>query len=221
MSAKTQTSAAHPARITVLAGVNGSGKSTLMGAMLQKKGVSYFNPDVFTRQLMKVDASLGLETANSAAWNVGRMQLENAFKKKTSYNLETTLGANTIPNLLKQAAQKGLEVVVWYCGLTNPELNLRRVAQRVAKGGHDIPEEKIRARWISSRENLIRLLPFLTEVKVFDNSAEATVQPSGGRAPSPILLLHVSGHKIVQCAPKPPAWAKPIIAAARLNAQAV
>jgi hypothetical protein len=108
---------------------------------------------------------------------------------------------------------------VWYCGLESPELNLRRVAKRVARGGHDIPEGKIRERWTSSRENLIRLLPFLAEVKVFDNSAEATRQPGGGLAPSPVLLLHLRGQKIVECSPNPPAWAKPIIAAARLNAQ--
>ncbi len=218
MSAKSKASAVPPARITVLAGVNGSGKSSLMGALLTQKGVSFFNPDAFARMLRKVDASLSIEAANGEAWNVGRKQLENAIKNKASYNFETTLGANTIPKLLKQAALEGLEVVIWYCGLTTPELNIQRVAQRVAKGGHDIPEDKIRSRWISSRENLIHLLPFLTEVKVFDNSAEATAQSDGGLAPAPILLLHVRGKKIVACSPKPPAWAKPIIAAARLNA---
>lgn len=216
MSAADKIGRTAPARITVLAGVNGSGKSSLMGELLLEKGVNYFNPDVFTRQLLKLDPSLGHEQANSLAWTFGKERLEAAIARKASYAFETTLGANTIPRLLKEAAQAGLEVVLWYCGLESPESNIRRVAVRVAKGGHDIPEEKIRARWVSSRENLIRLLPFLTEVKVFDNSVEAT--EATGFAPSPVLLLHLKAGRILHRASESPDWVKPIILAALVNA---
>ena len=208
-----------PARITVLAGVNGSGKSSLMGEHLLAKGVNYFNPDVCTRQLMKLDPRMTLEEANSAAWKMGRDQLIKAISTKASYAFETTLGASTMPRLLKEASQAGLEVAMWYCGLESPELNMQRVASRVAKGGHDIPENKIRARWDSSRENLIRLLPFLTELKLFDNSAEATEET--GFAPSPIMLLHIQRGKLIYQIKKVPDWAKPIILAAMVNARAV
>lgn len=216
MSAVGKTGQSGPARITVLAGVNGSGKSSLMGELLLEKGVNSFNPDVFTRQLLKLDPSLGHEQANSLAWTFGKERLEAAIAKRASYAFETTLGANTIPRLLKEVAQAGLEVVLWYCGLESPELNLRRVAIRASKGGHDIPEEKIRARWVSSRENLIRLLPFLAEVKVFDNSVEAT--EATGFAPSPVLLFHLKAGRILHRAPEPPEWVKPIILAALVNA---
>lgn len=205
-----------PARITVVGGVNGSGKSSLMGSLLLEKGVNYFNPDVFTRQLKKLDPSLSLEQANAAAWNFGKEQLETAIAMKTAYAFETTLGGQTISRLLKEAAQSGLEVAMWYCGLDQPERNLQRVAARVAKGGHDIPEEKIRARWRSSRENLIRLLPFLTELKVFDNSVDASEET--GFAPSPTLLLQLKNGAILHRNAAPPEWAKPIIVAALLNA---
>ncbi len=219
MSTASRASQVEPTRITVLAGVNGSGKSSLMGELLLEKGVNYFNPDVFTRQLNKLDPSLSLEEANGAAWNFGKEQLEAAIAKKTTYAFETTLGANTIPRLLSEAAMAGLEVVMWYCGLESPELNLRRVAARVAKGGHDIPEEKIRARWNSSRENLIRLLPLLAEVKVFDNSVEASEET--GFAPSPVLLLHIKGGRILYRVTEPPEWAKSIIVAALVNAREI
>lgn len=214
MSTPTGHGSSKPARIRVLAGVNGSGKSSLLGALLTDRGVHYFNPDIFTRQLMKLDPSRSLEDANSLAWHAGKTQLEEAIANKTSFNFETTLGANTIPRLLAEAAQAGLEVAVWYCGLADPELNIRRVAARVAKGGHDIPEEKIRARWVSSRENLIRLLPFLTDLRVFDNSAEA--HEGNGFRPAPILLLHVCRGKIEHRVAAPPDWAKPIILAAQI-----
>ena len=61
--------------------------------------------------------------------------------------------------LLERALAVGLEVRVWYVGLSSPELHLARVRARVAKGGHDIPEAQVRARYDSSRLNLIRLLP--------------------------------------------------------------
>ena len=89
---------------------------------------------------------------------------------------------------------------------------------RKARGGHDIPEAKVRERYRRSRENLIRLLPVLTALRVFDNSAEA--DPAAGVAPAPKLLLDVRRGWIA--APRElrtllsatPAWAKPIVAAA-------
>ena len=51
------------------------------------------------------------------------------------------------------------DVAIWFCGLHSVELHMQRVAARVSRGGHDIPADKIRARYDSSRENLLALLP--------------------------------------------------------------
>ena len=83
----------------------------------------------------------------------------------------------------------------------------------MAKGGHDIPERMIRKRYDAGRLNLIRLLPKLTELRVYDNSAEA--DPDEGHAPSPVLVLHVDRGRIAGGAlAQTPGWAKPIVAAA-------
>ena len=86
--------------------------------------------------------------------------------------------------------------------------------ERVRQGGHDIPEERIRERYVQSRLNLIRLLPRLTELLVFDNSVEA--DPQAGAVPVPKLLLHVVRRKVREtCKLKDvPVWAKPILATA-------
>ena len=110
----------------------------------------------------------------------------------------------------------GLRVTLWYCGLENPELNIRRVAARVSKGGHDIPEAKIRARGQSSRANLVNLIPFLEELKVWDNSTEAG--ETTGFAPAPVLLLHFKNRAVLYRNPSIPDWAKPIVAKAMLTA---
>lgn len=140
--------------------------------------------------------------------------LERAIDQRQTFAFETTLGGKTITALLEQAVAAGIEVRIWYVGLNSPELHLRRVRARVAHGGHDIPEEKIRERYHHSRLNLIRLLPHVTELLLYDNSAEA--DPHTGAAPQPKLLLHlVRGKVVANCdLATTPDWAKPIMVAA-------
>ncbi|PYR21634.1 MAG: ZTL protein, partial [Acidobacteria bacterium] len=99
-------------------------------------------------------------------------------------------------------------------GLSSPELHIARVRARVARGGHDIPEEKIRERYDQSRINLIELMPKVTELRVYDNSTEA--DPHAGRPPQPMLILHRADRKMVEMIdlPKTPDWAKPLVVAA-------
>src|SRR5690606_35803677 len=95
-----------------------------------------------------------------------------------------------------------------------PDLHLRRVRLRVARGGHDIPERKIHERWNSSRENLIRLLPHIHHLRMYDNSTEA--DPAKGKSPLPVLLLEMKQRRITAPADlsHAPDWAQPIVAAA-------
>ena len=203
-----------PPRIYVLAGVNGAGKSSLGGAAVRELGGEYYNPDEAARSLMVATPRLGQTEANSKAWLIGKNLLEKAIAYRLDFAFESTLGANTIPALLREAAQKGFEVHVWYAGLSSPELHIARVKSRVRKGGHDIPEADIRRRYEHSRFNLIDLLPHLAALHVYDNSADA--DPATGRAPEPVLVLHMERGKILNAAdlPNTPDWAKPLVAAA-------
>ena len=203
-----------PACIWVLAGTNGAGKSSVGGEFLRRAGGDYFNPDEAARRLLTAHPRLTQAEANSRAWHDGVRLLVDAIEKRHSYFFETTLGGETIVGLLESALDARLEVRVWYAGLASPELHIARVAARVAKGGHAIPDEDIRRRYDNSRLNLIRLLPRLSELQIHDNSAEA--DPAQGDAPKPRLLLHWLDGAIV--APDDftgtPRWAKPIVAAA-------
>lgn len=200
------------ARILVLAGVNGAGKSSLLGMMLAEDGATWFNPDAFTRQL--VERGWPLDEANATAWQEGTRRLRAAMADDVDYAFETTLGANTIPALLREASARH-EVSIWFCGLENVELHLQRVAERVANGGHDIPEGKIRQRFDSSRMNLVELLPHLTALHVYDNSRPADAD---GQV-EPLLVLEVERGQILCPATQEdfaqvPEWAKPIVWAA-------
>jgi predicted ABC-type ATPase len=197
----------------VLAGVNGSGKSSIGGAAIQQRGVEYYNPDTAARNLLKRHPNMTQAIANGHAWTLGKEMLEKAIANKQTYAFETTLGGYTMTRLLIEAAQAGLKVKIWYAGLESVELNLARVKARVELGGHDIPEADIRKRWNSSRRNLLKLLPHLDSLRLYDNSEEA--DPKKGTPPQPELLLHIAGKKMVGIASKEaPEWAKPIIAGA-------
>jgi len=200
--------------IYVLAGVNGAGKSSIAGAAFRDKGADYYNPDEAAAVLRQANAGLSQVQANSIAWQRGRDLLERAIAGRLDFVFETTLGASTLPRMLIGAAGQGIDVHVWYAGLATPELHLARVRARVARGGHDIPEAAIRRRFEHSRLNLIMLLPVLASLRVYDNSLEA--DPAAGKAPKPVLLLHMARGRILnlQDLPRVPDWAKPIAAAA-------
>lgn len=205
---------ARPPCIYVLAGVNGAGKSSVAGAALRAVGQVHFDPDDVARRMRAANPGLGIDESSAAAWQEGRRLLERATAERRTLAFETTLGGNTIPALLDRALDAGLEVRMWYAGLASPELHISRVRARVARGGHDIPAEKIRERYDSSRRSLIRLLPKLTLLRVYDNSEDA--DPAIGESPKPVLVLHTERGKIrVACEPAAtPDWAKPIVMAA-------
>ncbi|HXH40992.1 MAG TPA: AAA family ATPase [Thermoanaerobaculia bacterium] len=204
--------AAADAVIFVLAGVNGAGKSSVGGALLREKKLDYFNPDEVARRIRKTVGG-SIDDANALAWQEGKRRLESAIEARSSYAFESTLGGNTIPRLLREAAEGGIPIFVWYTGLATLEQHIARVRARVASGGHDIPEGMIRQRWNNSRRNLIGLMPFLTELRVFDNSQEG--DPAAGTIPQPRQLLRWREGLIVAPTPEvlatTPEWAMPIV----------
>jgi predicted ABC-type ATPase len=200
----------------VLAGVNGAGKSSIGGRLLTNAGLTWFNPDAFARELIR-RTGCSLATANSAAWGDGIRRLDEAVANRWSYAFETTLGGRTVPLKIREAAPTH-DVYVWYCGLQSADLHVRRVRARVAAGGHDIPEDKIRERYHTSVTNLIALLPHLTRLQVYDNSDEAA---TGARVPDPRLVLdwtpgrlNVPPRRDIESLASTPAWATPIVEAA-------
>ena len=203
-----------PGIITVLAGVNGAGKSSVAGASVRSGGGEYFNPDEAARRYRETVPGTTQEQANAWAWETGRKRLEEAISRELAFTFETTLGGNTIPGMLLDAARAGIPVWIFYVGLSSAELHLARVRQRVAYGGHDIPEAKIRERWENSLRNLIFLVPHLNALSVFDNSAEG--DPASGKSPAPLHILSMRGGKITQMIspPEAPLWTKPLLVAA-------
>ncbi|MDR6990625.1 AAA family ATPase [Luteimonas sp. 3794] len=200
----------------VLAGVNGAGKSSVGGHLLERAGMTWFNPDTFARELAAATTCTMTE-ANAEAWQEGMRRLDVALANGHSHAFETTLGGNTVPARIAEAARTH-DVLMWFCGLSSAEQHIARVQARVAVGGHDIPEASIRARWTRARENLIALMPALAQLQVYDNSVDVA---RGKAVPDPVLLLEmIDGALVVpdagdlEALAATPEWAKPVLEAA-------
>jgi predicted ABC-type ATPase len=199
-------------RILVAAGTNGAGKSSIVGEFMAAKGGAYFNPDLVAREL--IHRGMPTEQANANAWKLGYDALQRAINKHEDFSFETTLGGNAIARALHQAIKSGLRVYIWYVGLASPELHIARVRARVARGGHDIPEAKIRERYSKSLANLVSFIGAATEIHVFDNSAE-----SADGLPQSVRVFRMRGQRIIEpdleaLIAQTPNWAKPVVAAA-------
>ncbi|MGH8208013.1 MAG: AAA family ATPase [Steroidobacteraceae bacterium] len=200
----------------VLAGVNGAGKSSIGGHLLERDGLGWFNPDTFAREL-KAAIGCDQETANAHAWRESMRRLDDAIAKGLNHAFETTLGGKSVTAKILEAA-KTHDVLIWFCGLSSPDLHIARVKARVAAGGHPIPEEKIRERYSQAQLNLIKLMPHVAYIKVYDNSAEAATE---GTVPDPLLVLEMETGQVISPGPddlkalqRAPEWTKPILEAA-------
>jgi predicted ABC-type ATPase len=194
--------------ILVLAGVNGAGKSSVGGANLRANGQDWYNPDEIAREMQLRFPERQSRDIDGQVWREGLNRLRHAIRTNTNFAFETTLGGNSITVTLLDAIAVGVPVWVWYCGLGSPELHIDRVAARVARGGHDIPEHKIRERYASSMRNLCRLAPGLDKLAVYDNS-----MPLGRNGlPDIRELVSVENGKIMRLDTNMPDWAKPVAA---------
>ncbi len=200
----------------VLAGVNGAGKSSIGGFVLEQRGLTWFNPDTFARELM-VAPGCDQFTANGKAWAEGLRRLKEAVAAGRNHAFETTLGGTTMTEAILAASQTH-NVLIWFCGLSSAEQHIARVRARVAAGGHDIPEARIRERYTHAPLNLIRLLPHIAGVVVYDNSVDAGADDI---VPDPVLLLQVEQGQVswpavddLDTLARMPDWAKPIVEAA-------
>ena len=149
--------------IVALAGPNGAGKSTFYEAHLQRAGLRVINADDLAR-----DVGIGAYEAAELA-NQLRREL---VRQRESFVFETVLSdpVGEKVDFLRDATRTGYTVVLCFIGLDRPETSEQRVAMRVLQGGHDVPTEKLVARFDRTLDNLHRAIRELPFVQVFDNS---------------------------------------------------
>jgi len=122
--------------IVIFAGPNGSGKSTF--TQLLKPPMDYINADEIKKYLKCSD----LEAAQLA-----EKQREEHLERMQEFCFETVLSTDRNLKLLKRAREKGYFIRCYYILTADSMINVWRVKARVESGGHDVPEEKIVARY--------------------------------------------------------------------------
>lgn len=146
-------------RLIVIAGPNGAGKSTLT------RGLS---PDI---QLIDPDAIAREEGLSPVA--AGRAALQrmwSCIENGKSLAVETTLSGQRLFAIMEMARKNDFGLQLHFVGIDNPELALERVRQRVACGGHDVPEKDLRRRFSRSFQNLPRAIQICDTSYIYDNS---------------------------------------------------
>ena len=149
--------------LVAVAGPNGAGKTTFYETQLRPAGLRFVNADVLAKEF-DIDSYDAAKLANQL-----RREL---VKRQENFVFETVFSDPVGDKLtfLKQAAASGYTVVLCFIGLESASLSSDRVAMRVSQGGHDVPEDKLEARFPRILTNLEAAIRELPHVEIFDNS---------------------------------------------------
>jgi predicted ABC-type ATPase len=149
--------------VVALAGPNGAGKSTFFHAHLAATGLRFVNAD-------ELAAELGMGAYEAA--DLAAALRADLIGQRESFVFETVLsdpvGAKVAE--LAETGRNGMHVVMVFIRVDSPETSKQRVAMRVMQGGHDVPDEKIEARFQRTLANLERAIKALPVVIIFDNA---------------------------------------------------
>lgn len=147
--------------ILVFAGPNGSGKSTF------SRSIPIIGTYVNADDLKAAYNLTDLEAAQQA--EALRNKLLN---KKVDFSFETVLSTERNILLLQKAKEAGYHVQCIYILTCSADINVARVMARVAAGGHDVPEEKIRIRYQRALAMLPKIIPICDKILIYDNTDE-------------------------------------------------
>ncbi len=147
---------------TIIGGVNGVGKSSLSGVL------SAENYDLG----IIIDADKITSEHDGDRIKGGKIAvslINDCLSKKINFTQETTLsGVRTLKTICK-ARELDYFIRLYYIGVNSSEESIRRIKNRVEKGGHDIPSDDVKRRYNKRFDDLAKILPYCNEVKFFDN----------------------------------------------------
>lgn len=187
--------------VLIIAGPNGSGTTTLTKSLVSR-GTSigeYINPD---------DIAAGLTGSYDARVLEAQRQADErraaAVRAGRSFSFETVMSHPSKLDLLRSAKQAGFLVRLFFVATDNPSLNVERVKQRVSEGGHDVPEERILARYERTLSLLQAAFDLADEAAVFDNSRARLHVTTADGLPKLRLVIRKQRQIVTLRLPLPP-----------------
>jgi len=156
-------------KLYVIAGPNGSGKTTFAEKFLPDYAgcFEFVNADLIAKGLSPFNPSKVAIKAGKLLLN----QIGDFSKKKVDFAFETTLAGKGYVTIFERMKQDSYELHLFFLWLPSDKLALARVADRVRKGGHNIPEDAVKRRFTRGIRNLLHIYRQLFDTwTVFDNS---------------------------------------------------
>jgi predicted ABC-type ATPase len=154
-------------QIVLVAGPNGAGKSTVAPSLLTRIP-RFLNADEIARELV----TSGVEKPDIAAGRLLLQQWEDLEAERLDFAVETTLATRSFATRIARMQEKGYLFHLVFVWLPDVEQAVTRVQERVKLGGHGIPEEVIRRRYVSGLHHFFNLyLPMADTWRLYDNSA--------------------------------------------------
>ena len=105
--------------------------------------------------------------------NISRKQavreIQNCLKNDETVTQETTLSGHQVRKTIMKAKKQGYQITMYYIGLNTKYESIYRIANRVRKGGHDIPPDDVIRRFTKRYETLDRIIPLCDKVVFYDN----------------------------------------------------
>lgn len=146
----------------LIAGVNGTGKSSLRGVLEGQQ--------VLLGHIIDADAIAKQNNYdNIKAGKKAVAEINYCLENNISFTQETTLAGHRTERTIKQARKQGYYITMYYVGLNSKEESLSRIANRVRKGGHNIPTNDVIRRFDNRINSLKIVVPLCDEVIFYDN----------------------------------------------------
>lgn len=158
--------------LIIIAGPNGSGKTSVTKRFLHHEwaeGTIYINPDEVANEMFGDWNSL--EAVLSAAKFCEEWR-ERCLLERKSFVFETVMSAIDKVDFIAKAKKYGFFIRLFFISTENPKINASRIADRVMKGGHDVPIPKIISRYYKSIENCKTVSTIVDRLYVYDNSVD-------------------------------------------------
>lgn len=147
---------------TIIGGVNGVGKSSLTGVLAAE------NRDLgVIIDTDKITASFGGDKIKGGKAAIEK--INDCLKRGINFTQETTLSGYRTLKTIQKARELDYFIRLYYVGVNSADESLRRIKNRVEKGGHNIPEQDVLRRYHKRFEDLAAILPYCNEVKLYDN----------------------------------------------------
>lgn len=138
-------------QVIIIAGANGSGKTTFAKKYLEtvEEKYEFLNVDEFAKQMSPKDPSKARLTAGKRVINL----LTECTQQGKNIAIESTLSGSFLEKHIRELKEYGYKISLTFIFLASRELCIERIKSRVMKGGHDVPEEDVKRRYIRGLSN--------------------------------------------------------------------